>query len=167
MDKNREFLKFWVNFKSQRPIWSFWKWFSLKIMKLDEQLSVKSFFISLFFIKLYLINFGPNFGCLFLLSDEDWVKTNYVGLISAQKCTFGWMRKFLLQSWLESNFEVWKVFFMVHNFVFKLDLAWCGMALVCSLTKFRYSFISKIVDKITVWLSYIHWQNSGSALSWK
>ena len=67
-------------------------------MKLEVQLSIKSFLISLIFEKIYLVNFDPNFVGLFLLSDEDWGKTNYVGLISAKKCTFGWMRDFLLQS---------------------------------------------------------------------
>ena len=50
--------------------------FSYKIIKLDEQLSVKSFLISLFFVKLDLVNFGHNFVGLLLLSDEDWGKNN-------------------------------------------------------------------------------------------
>ena len=31
----------------------------------------------------YLVNFGPNFVGLFLLSGDDLGKTNYVGFISA------------------------------------------------------------------------------------
>ena len=57
---------------------------SIKIIKLGEELSLKSFLISLFFVKLYLVNFGP--FCWFISmiikdEDEDWGKATYVGLI--------------------------------------------------------------------------------------
>ena len=37
----------------------------------------------LIFEKNYLVNFGPNFVGLFLVSGDDLGKTNYVGFISA------------------------------------------------------------------------------------
>ena len=52
-------------------------------MKLEVQLSVKSFLILLIFEKIYLVNFGPNFVGLFLLSGDNLGKTNYLGFISA------------------------------------------------------------------------------------
>ena len=56
-------------------------------MKLEVQLSIKSFLISLIFEKNYLVNFGPNFVGLFLLSGDDLGKTNYVQCL-AKKLNF-------------------------------------------------------------------------------
>ena len=49
--------------------------------------------------------------CLYLSAYfQIWVtvgkKNNFIGLISVQNCTFGWMRNFLLQSWMDSNVGV-------------------------------------------------------------
>ena len=47
VDKNRAFSKFKVNFWGEIVTESLWKWFSLKNTKLEEQLSLRSFFIQL------------------------------------------------------------------------------------------------------------------------
>ena len=87
-----------VHLRGQKVIESFWKWFSLKNMKLEEQLSFTSLLILVIFEKLYLVNFCPIF-----VSEWHFSKNNYIRLISVQNCTFGWMRNFLLQFWMDSN----------------------------------------------------------------
>ena len=102
-DKNRAFLKFKVHFWGQILIWSFWKRFSLKNLKLEEHLLLVSFLFSLRFEKLYSVNFGLNFaGSLQNMSDR-WEQNNYIGLISDQNYFFGWMRDFILESCRDST----------------------------------------------------------------
>ena len=94
--KNRAFLKFKVHFWCKILIWSFWKRFSLKNLKLEEHLLLVSFLFSLRFEKLYLVNFGLNFvGSVQNLGD-CWEQNKYTGLISDQNWNSGWMRDFLL-----------------------------------------------------------------------
>ena len=59
--KNRAFSVFKANFHALKPPKSFWKWFSIKNMKLEQQLLVKYFFVSMIFDKLYLVKIGPIF----------------------------------------------------------------------------------------------------------
>ena len=101
--KNRAFWKFEVNFRGQKVIESFWIWFSLKNIKLEEQLSLMSIFIWLTYVNLYLVNLCLIFVGSFQVSSDSWDRNDHLGLISGQNCTFGCMGMFLLQSWRLSN----------------------------------------------------------------
>ena len=59
--KIRAFSVFKANFHALKPPKSFWKWFSIKNMKLVGQLLVKWFFVLMIFDKLYLVKIGPIF----------------------------------------------------------------------------------------------------------
>ena len=87
-DKNRAFWKFRVNFGGQKLIRFLWKWFSLKNIKLEDQLSLTTFLILFIFIKLYLVNLCPIFVGSFQNLSESWEENNYLGLISVQNFTF-------------------------------------------------------------------------------
>ena len=72
VDKNRAFSKFKVNFWGEIATESLWKWFSLKNTKLEEQLSIRSFFISIIFDKLYLVNLCLIFVGSFQNLGDSW-----------------------------------------------------------------------------------------------
>ena len=58
-------------------------YFLLRICtELEEQLSLKTFLISVIFEKFYLVNLGPIFVGLFPILNESWEKNKYTGLIS-------------------------------------------------------------------------------------
>ena len=58
-DKNKVFWKCEVNFWGPIFTLSFWKWFSLKIIELEEQLLQTSLSMLLIFEVLYLVKFCP------------------------------------------------------------------------------------------------------------
>ena len=97
-DKNRAFWKFGVNFRGQKLIRFLWKWFSLKNIKLKDQLSLTSFLFLIIFKKLYLVNLCPIFVDPLQNLRDSWGKNSHLGLISDQDWCFSWMLKILIQS---------------------------------------------------------------------
>ena len=96
IDKNRAFWKFRVKFGGQKLIRFLWKWFSLMNIKLEEQLSTRSFSISFNFDQLYFVN-----SCLIFvhslqnLSDSEGANS-HLGLISRDGILYWpgvWFRK--------------------------------------------------------------------------
>ena len=67
--------------------------------------------ILIIFEKLCLVNLCPIFVGSFPNLSDIWEINKYIGLISVQNCTFGWMRNFLLQSWMDSSKCVTRHFF--------------------------------------------------------
>ena len=59
--KNRAFWNFKVNSKGQKPIKSYWKWFFIKNLLLEQQLLLRSHINKVTFKKLYLVNLCPIF----------------------------------------------------------------------------------------------------------
>ena len=73
--KNRVFLKFTVNFFETNINLIFLK-INLSNLKLEEQLSLKSFLFLIIFEKLYLVNFGLSFGSSVQNLSDCWGQKN-------------------------------------------------------------------------------------------
>ena len=119
---------------------SLWKWFSLKNTKLEEQLSLRSFFIVIIFDQLYLVNLCPIFiGSFQNLGDSE-ERNWHIGLISAQSQSLSWMGNLLIQSYLDSNIHTIPIKLILGIFL-KGNLQHANVPLALVTLFFLYSYI--------------------------
>ena len=95
--KNTAFSVFKANFHALKPLKLFWKWFSLKNMKLVEHLSLKLLFVLMIFKRFYLVKIGLIFDGS-QLSFVSWYHKTLSVCLSGCK-------KLLISTWKPTNFH--------------------------------------------------------------